>query len=1149
MFVHLHTHSHFSLLDGLAKIDQLVSRAKKLKMPAIALTDHGNMYGVIEFYKKAKEAGIKPIIGCEIYLAPRSRLDKTAHVDNSPFHLTLLCKNEVGYKNLLKIVSEAHIKGFYYKPRSDKQFLAEHSEGLIALSGCPAGEIPRLLEAKKENKAIAALKNYQEIFGDDFYIEIQPYHEPAEFKKMTKNLVAFAQKNNIQLVATSDIHYLMAEDRHFHEILLAIQTKKDIDDAKRMSLKDLDLSMISPEKMIEASKDYPEAIENTLKIAEKCNLEFEFGKTILPHFPLPDGVTAEKYLEELVEEGFKKRYDKNNQVAKDRLKYELNVIEKTKFSEYFLIVSDFVNWAKENGITVGPGRGSAAGSIVSYCLNITSLDPIAYNLLFERFLNPERISPPDIDLDFADDRRGEVIEHITKTYGADHVAQIITFGVMKARMATRDVTRALGLPYALGDEIAKLIPMGVTLDQAMDLPEFAQIYNSNADAKTVIDASFKLEGVVRHASTHAAGIVISQDKLVEYVPLQRTTDELGVMTQFAMNDIADIGLLKVDILGLKNLTIIKNCLRIIKKVHHDLKEAEINIEKIPIDNEKAYKLLARGDTIGVFQLESDGMRRYIKELKPTEIKDIIAMVALYRPGPMDLIPDFIAGKHGAKIPEYLHPKLRPILEDTYGIAVYQEQVLHIARAISGFSLGEADILRKAIGKKNRKLLLEQRKKFVEGAVKNEVEKAVAEKIFDFIEPFASYSFNRAHAACYGMIAYQTAYLKANFPQEFMTALLTSERNNIDKIGHIIAEIEKMGMKVLPPDVNESFPEFGVVPNTKNIRFGLAAVKNVGEAISERIVEERKQNGLFKTLEDFLTRMADKQINKKVIESLAKVGAFDNFAERNQILFNIELILKYIQKLNQVDGKNQMDLFGVGGQIIEISALKLLEVEEVDEQQKLLWEKELLGIYLSSHPLKSLSHLVEGKGTPIGDLNEDMTEQKARIAGIVATIKKIQTKNGDPMLFVKVEDLTGTTEVIVFPGLLERSADFWQVNKILMIEGTVNTKDGQVKILADKVREVSGKEDKEGVPRRREDKDDKDVRMPKMPDSITITLPPGAKKNLLLELKKVILENPGQATATLMIPQNSDIKEIKLKAKVSAGKTTLSKLRDLGVMVS
>lgn len=923
-FVHLHTHSHYSLLDGLGKIPELVSRAKELGMNSLALTDHGSMYGAIDFYKECTSQQIKPIIGVETYVAPRKMTDKQPKIDSNPYHLILLATNKTGYQNLIYLVTQAHLVGHYYRPRIDKELLRSHAEGLIASTACFFGEIPQAILRLPWEKVKTLAREYQSIFGqNNFYLELQDHPEIPDQAKINEGLKRLGKELNIPLICTADIHYIRPEDREPHEVLLAVQTGKDFDDETRMSLKESNLSMRLPEEML---RIFGKVItSNTHEVAKRCNLEFEFGKPILPKFNLPEGETPKTHLEKMTWEGLKKRYQKVTPELEERLKYELDTIEKTHFEDYLLIVADYVHFAKTNGILVGPGRGSAAGSLVSYALNITDIDPIKYNLLFERFLNPERIAPPDIDLDFADNRRDEVIHYISSKYGAENVAQIITFGTMASRGSVRDTGRALGMSYTDVDKIAKLIPFGLTLAQALEaVDELKDLYKKDAQVKRLLEMAQRLEGVARHASTHAAGIVISRDPLVNHVPLQyapRGDDE--IITQYAMNELEAIGLIKMDILGLANLSIMGNCLRIIRKT----RKQEIDIDNLALDDKPTYELLSRAATTGVFQLESDGMKRYLKELKPSVFEDIIAMVALYRPGPIELIPEYIAGKHGRKKVSYLHPKLEPILADTYGIAVYQEQVLKIAREIAGFSLGEADILRKAVGKKIKKLLMEQELKFISGAVKNGVSRSIATKIFRFIEPFAEYGFNRAHATCYAKIAYQTAYLKTHFPQEYMAALLTSEQSNLEKLAVAITECEHMGIAVLPPNINESFVDFGVVTITQNIRFGLAAIKNVGVGVAQAIVEERKK-GPFKNLEDFLLRLGSKNLNKKVIEALTKAGALDNFGERNEILASMENILKFISSQGKEVTRAQLGLFGQE----DLSVLKL-ELEKIEPATK------------------------------------------------------------------------------------------------------------------------------------------------------------------------------------------------------------------------
>jgi len=1137
-FVHLHTHSHYSLLDGLGKIPELVSRAKKLGMPALALTDHGSMYGVIEFYKECTRQGIKPIIGVETYVARRRMTDKQPKIDANPYHLILLCKNQTGYQNLLYLVTQAHLIGHYYRPRIDKEILKNHAEGLIASTACLFGEIPQAILNSPWEKVKTLTQQYLEIFGrENFYLELQDHPEIPDQIKINEGLKKLSSELKIPLICTADIHYIKPEDREAHEVLLAVQTGKDFDDETRMSLKEANLSLRPPEEMVKIFGQ--EIAENTVKIAEACNLKLEFGQPILPQFHLPKNETSKTYLEKLAWQGLEKRYEKVTEELKERLKFELNIIEKTHFEDYLLIVADYVNFAKTKGILVGPGRGSAAGSLVCYALNITDIDPIKYNLLFERFLNPERIAPPDIDLDFEDRRRDEVIRYIAQKYGSEKVAQIITFGTMASRGSVRDTGRALGMTYSDVDKIAKLIPFGLTLGQSLEaVDELKDLYRKDPQVKKLLDMAQRLEGVARHASTHAAGIVISKDPLVLHVPLQYAPrGDKEIITQYAMNDLEDIGLIKMDILGLANLSIMGNCLRIVRKTRgHD-----IDINNLPLDDKLTYELLSRAETTGVFQLESDGMKRYLKELKPTQFEDIIAMVALYRPGPIELIPDYIAGKHGRKKVTYLHPKLEPILADTYGIAVYQEQVLQIAREIAGFSLGEADILRKAVGKKIKKLLMEQEMKFISGAVKNGVSRAIATKIFRFIEPFAEYGFNRAHATCYAKIAYQTAYLKSHYPQEYMAALLTSEQNNLEKLAVAIAECERMGIAVLPPDINESFVDFGVVRDTQNIRFGLAAIKNVGVGVAEAIVAERKK-GPFKNLADFLLRLGPKNLNKKVIEALTKAGALDKFGERNEILASMENILKFLSSSGKKSSARQMGLFKTAE--IQVRNLELTPIEPATKKQKLSWEKEFLGMYVSEHPLKGIEETLLALASPIGELNGHSSGAKVKVAGIITAISKILTRSNEPMLFATVEDTSARTEVLVFPKVFKKDSLVWQVDNIVLVEGRTNTKDGALKIIAEQAKELAVQQTivKEPAELASFSESQPTSREPKL----TITLNKEAKKNDLLKIKKILLDFPGEIPVWLRIPLNhgSDFREVKTKTKVCADKIMLEKLEDI-----
>jgi len=1063
-FTHLHVHTHYSLLDGLAKIDDILDRAKELGMDSLAITDHGVLYGAIEFYIKAKERGIKPIIGCEMYLTAGDYLSKNnTQEDKTRHHLILLAKNEIGYKNLMKLISVAHLEGFYYKPRINKELLRKYSGGLIGLSACAEGEVPSAAISGNIEKAEKLALEYQEIFGQgNFYLEIQ--HHP-KFEKQgiaNKALITISKKLNIPLVATNDIHYVKKEDNSIQDILLCIQTNRKVTETNRMNLMDFELYLKSPEEMAEHFKDSPEALANTQEIVDKCNLEIKLGETQLPEFDVPEGYDAETYLLKITKDGLKKRFGEN--IAEEhqkRMDYELDVIRKTGFASYFLIVQDFVNWAKEQGIVVGPGRGSAAGSFVSYLIGITNIDPIKYDLLFERFLNPERISMPDVDMDFADDRRDEVLEYVRQKYGNDHVAQIITFGTMAARAAIRDAGRALGLPYDFCDKTAKMIPMFSTISDALEqVKEFSDLHKNDEGGKKLIDSASRLEGVVRHASMHACGVVITKEPVTEYTPLQKITGKGdGTVTQYSSSTkysfVEKIGLLKMDFLGLKNLTIIQNALKIVKKTYGQ----EINIDNIPLDDKETFKLLQEARTTGVFQLESSGMKRYLKLLKPNVLEDIIAMVALYRPGPMDWIPDFISRKHGEKEIKYLHPNLKPILEKTYGVAVYQEQVMQIAQALAGFTLGEADVLRKAMGKKIFALIQEQKHKFIEGCMKQGIAGSVGEKVFAYIEPFAGYGFNRSHAACYALVGYQTAYLKAHFPAEFMAALLTSDQDNIDRVAIEIAECREMGIEVLPPNVNESFEQFAVITDeekkTKKIRFGLNAVKNVGHTIAHEIVEERKRNGKFESLNDFVERVRHKDLNKKSIEALSKVGALEEFSERNSIIASIENILAHSKNIEKLKNSNQTSLFGDAD--IKLPPIKLEASIEASKKEKLTWEKELLGLYISDHPVKDYQEYFEKMALPIRNIGPESVGQMVSVGGIISKIKKIFLKNQKTMMFVTLEDMNSTMEILVFPKVLEATGSIWQEEKIILASGKISDKDGSFKLLCDTVKVVNENE--------------------------------------------------------------------------------------------
>lgn len=1058
-FVHLHTHSHYTLLTALPTTDQLLARAQELGMTSVALTDTNNLYGAVEFYTHAKNYGIKPILGAEVLVTKDLHSKNNTAEDRRRQQLVLLVENDKGYQNLLQIISVAQLEGFYYKARTDKNFLRKHHEGLIALSGSMTGEIPSELIYGNYEKAKMIALEYAEIFGpNNFYLELGPHQDNENQAAINQGLVQIAKETGLPLVAACDVHYLLPEDRDVQDILICIRDNKKVTDTERFTMRGLDLSFRTEEEMRDLFQAVPEAIENTCKIADRIDFHLQTGENQLPEFPLPEGKTANSYLREFCEEGLKKRYPNPEDITPEhlkRLEYEMSIIEGTGFASYFLIVQDFVNWAKENGVVVGPGRGSAAGSFVAYLTGITNIDPIEFNLLFERFLNPERISMPDVDMDFADTRRDDVLNYVRQKYGDDHVAQIITFGTMAARAAIRDVGRALGYPYDFCDRTSKMIPMFTSIGKALEeVPEFTQWYEGSSEAKRLIDAAKTVEGLARHASMHACGVVITKNPVTTYTPLQKVSGSReGVVTQYAastkMNAVEKIGLLKMDFLGLKNLTIIENALRIIKKT----KGVDIDIETLPLDDQATYELFQRAETTGVFQMESSGMKRYLKQLKPTVFEDLIAMVALYRPGPMEYIPDFISGKHGTTEVKYLHPKLEPILENTYGVAVYQEQLMQIARDLAGFSLGEADVLRKAVGKKIIELVEQQRENFVEGCIKNGISEKVASAVFAFIEPFAGYGFNRSHAACYALIGYQTAYLKAHYPAEFMAALLTSSQAHVERVAVEVREAKEMGLEVLPPHINESFENFAVITDedgTERIRFGINAVKNVGHVIAQDLVAERRKGGAFTSLENFLERVQSKDLNKKSLEALIKVGAFEGFGERQSLLSNIDVLLHYAKNLRSLAETHGASLFG--GLDLPKTSLTLSSTEPADKKTILVWEKELLGLYVSDHPVSEYKAYMQRHTYPLGNLEKEKgeVEMHVTIGGVITGVRKVITKKGTPMYFVNLEDLTGHAEILVFGKVAENSGPLLQEDEIITLSVKIRFQEGAARLSAESI---------------------------------------------------------------------------------------------------
>lgn len=1052
-FVHLHCHTQYSLLDAASKIPDLMKRAKELRFPALAMTDHGNLFGAIEFYEEAMKHGIKPIIGMEAYIAPGSRFDKQAHgIKEASFHLTILARNEVGYKNLMKLTSAGYLEGFYYRPRLDKELLKTHSEGLIALSGCLKGEVPYYVWNERPEEAKKAIREFVDIFGkENFFLEISDLGlEPQ--KRVIRAYEGLSREFGLKRVATNDSHYIYQKDTAAHDALICIGTGSALDEPNRMRYQGDQYYLKSAEEMETLFSEIPEALKATLEITERCNLELHFNQTHLPHFEPPAGKTKEGYLEELCFICLRGRLD--GEIPGEyqaRLRYELSLINRMGFTGYFLVVWDFIRYAKEKGIPVGPGRGSAAGSLVAYSLGITDIDPIIHGLLFERFLNPERISMPDIDIDFCYERRDEVIDYVKKKYGVENVAQIITFGTMAARAAVRDVGRVMGLSYPEVDRLAKLIPMelNMTIDQALTRePKLKELAATDQRIGNLIETSKSLEGLVRHASTHAAGVVISDVPLTEYTPLFKADDQ--VTTQYSMTALEKIGLLKMDFLGLRTLTVIDEACKIVKRT----RGLGIHVHDMPFDDRITYEMLGRGDASGVFQLESSGMRDLLKKMKPTRFGDLVALLALYRPGPLGsgMVDDFIRRMHNPSLIQYDHPKLEPILKETYGIILYQEQVMRIVSELAGFSLARADLLRRAIGKKIPEIMEREKKGFIDGCQKNGISERVSEKIWNLIEYFSGYGFNKSHSTAYAFISFQTAYLKANYPIEFMTALLTSEMGNTDKVVRYIEACKKMGIEVLPPSVNESYSEFTCVGENR-IRFGLTAVKNVGSTAIESIVAARTGRGPFRSFMDFTQRVDPRVCNRKVLESLIKCGAFDEFGyRRSQLMAMLDRALEVGSTAQKDRQRGQFSFFGGAATETDLSGQsEMPDIPEWPESQILAFERELLGFYVTKHPLSKYEKTLKNYATASTDtLSEFRDQEEVTLGGVVDAVKEITTKKGDRMGFLTFQDLSGSCEIVVFPELYKSSAALVKKDATIFIRGKINSRDDVPKVIAEEI---------------------------------------------------------------------------------------------------
>ena len=1124
-FVHLHLHTEYSLLDGAIRMKELMKKAQEFKMPAVAVTDHGNLFGAIEFYQEAKNAGVKPIIGCEAYIAPRSHKDRSISLRESAYHFTLLARDETGYRNLVKLISTAHLDGFHYRARIDKDLLAQHSAGLIGLSGCLAGEVNSAIQANKIDIAKQAAAQYRDILGaENFFIEMHD-HGMAEQRICNRVLPKIAKDLGVGLVAANDVHFLRRSDHDAHDVMLCIGTGKMVSDENRMRYKP-ELYFKSPEEMREVFRDFPEAIVNTLDIAERCNLEIELGVSKYPEYSVPNGISREAYLRDLCEKGLQQRYGERAKIDnhfRERLEYELGVLEKTGFVSYILIVWDFIHFAKQRGIPVGPGRGSAAGSLVAYVLGITDIDPLQYGLIFERFLNPDRISPPDIDVDFCEARRGEVLEYVRQKYGERRVAQIITFGKLKAKSVVRDVGRVMGLPYAAADRIAKMIPneLNITLDLAVEKnPELKRAIVTEPQTKQLFEFGKILEGLSRNAGVHAAGVVIADRDLTEYIPLCRDVKGNDVISQYPMGPLNDLGLLKMDFLGLKTLTVIEDTVALIRK-----RNPEFSLKNIPLDNNDAFGLYNRGETIGLFQMESGGMTNLSKQFDVQKLDDIIALIALYRPGPMELIPEFVKAKKGKAPIKYLHPLLEEICADTYGVMIYQEQVMAAASELAGYSLAQADLLRRAMGKKDKEKMAKERKNFIEGCARtNKIPEKKANAIFDLLEKFAGYGFNKSHSAAYGVISYQTAYLKAHYPVEFMAGLLSNEINNTEKISIFVGECQRMGISILPPDINKSGLKFipenvaavadrggavglataGASGNGYNaIRYGLAAIKNVGEAAMQVSILERDRGGEFTSLDDFCGRLGTRVANRKMLESLIKAGAFDFLGrERAQLLDCIDEALASSAAAHRDRAAGQVSLFGE----MEPQTSRRRTVRQWSEHEKLSYEKELLGFYVSGHPLDAYVGLFAGKNYQmIASLGELADRATFKIAGALVQIdKKFTRKEGKPFAVVWIEDLTGTLEVVVWNDVYVQISDTLITGRVVEVRGTIDTRGDSLRATAQKIR-LLAPDKTNGVANGNE----RSTSVQEGQSAVLLQFSPATTSADLREVREILASSPGQ----------------------------------------